>query len=71
MNRGTKLAPVHKVFSVLIMGYPKPEYLRTVDRKPMEARWELDVDSLLSARKNTNLIIRGLKERRRIWHTER
>ncbi|MFH1294243.1 MAG: nitroreductase family protein [Pseudomonadota bacterium] len=30
----------NKVFSVLIMGYPKLKYLRTVDRMPMEARWE-------------------------------
>jgi len=34
------LPPGHKVFSVLILGYPKLKYLRTVDRKPMEVRWE-------------------------------
>ena len=30
----------HKVFSVLIMGYPKLTYHRTVDRKPIKVRWE-------------------------------
>ncbi|MBW2622507.1 MAG: nitroreductase family protein [Deltaproteobacteria bacterium] len=30
----------HKVFSVLIMGYPRLKYLRAVDRKPMKVRWE-------------------------------
>jgi nitroreductase/NAD-dependent dihydropyrimidine dehydrogenase PreA subunit len=30
----------HKVFSVLVMGYPKVEYVRAVDRKPVKTRWE-------------------------------
>jgi nitroreductase len=30
----------HKVFSVLIMGYPRLKYLRAVDRKPIQVRWE-------------------------------
>ena len=30
----------HKIFSVLIMGYPKFKYLRSVDRKPIKVRWE-------------------------------
>jgi len=30
----------HKIFSVLIMGYPKLTYHRTVDRKPIAVRWE-------------------------------
>jgi nitroreductase/NAD-dependent dihydropyrimidine dehydrogenase PreA subunit len=30
----------HKVFSVLVIGYPKIEYLRVVDRKPIKTRWE-------------------------------
>lgn len=29
----------HGVFSVLIMGYPKLKYLRTVDRKPIKTTW--------------------------------
>jgi nitroreductase/NAD-dependent dihydropyrimidine dehydrogenase PreA subunit len=29
----------HKVFSTLVLGYPKLEFLRTVDRKPMKTRW--------------------------------
>jgi len=29
----------HGVFSVLIMGYPKLKYLKTVDRKPMKTIW--------------------------------
>jgi nitroreductase/NAD-dependent dihydropyrimidine dehydrogenase PreA subunit len=30
----------HKVFSVLVIGYPKIKYLRAVDRKPTRTRWE-------------------------------
>jgi nitroreductase/NAD-dependent dihydropyrimidine dehydrogenase PreA subunit len=30
----------HQVFSVLIAGYPKLRYLRTVDRRPIQTRWE-------------------------------
>jgi nitroreductase/NAD-dependent dihydropyrimidine dehydrogenase PreA subunit len=29
----------HRVFSILVLGYPKLKFLRTVDRKPMKARW--------------------------------
>ncbi len=32
--------PRHKVYSVLILGYPKLKYLRAVDRKPIEVTWE-------------------------------
>ena len=34
------LPPGHKIFSVLIMGYPVLTYHRTVDRKPIKVRWE-------------------------------
>lgn len=30
----------NQVFSVLIAGYPKLRYLRTVDRRPIKTRWE-------------------------------
>jgi len=30
----------HEVFSVLIMGYPRFKYLRTVDRRPIKVKWE-------------------------------
>jgi nitroreductase len=30
----------HLVYSIIILGYPKLKFLRAVDRKPMEARWE-------------------------------
>lgn len=30
----------HEVFSVLIVGYPKLTFLKTVDRKPIKTRWE-------------------------------
>jgi nitroreductase/NAD-dependent dihydropyrimidine dehydrogenase PreA subunit len=30
----------HKVFSVLVLGYPKITYLRVVDRRPIKTRWE-------------------------------
>lgn len=33
------LPPGHGVFSVLIMGYPKLKYLRTIDRKPIKTTW--------------------------------
>jgi nitroreductase len=35
-----KLPPHHKVYSVLILGYPKLRFLRAVDRKPIEVTWE-------------------------------
>lgn len=31
----------HKVFSVLVLGYPKFKYKRTVDRNPISIRWGL------------------------------
>ena len=34
------LPPGHKIFSVLIMGYPSWTYHRTVDRKPIKVRFE-------------------------------
>lgn len=34
------LPPGHEVYSVLIMGYPRLTFLKTVDRKPIETRWE-------------------------------
>lgn len=34
------LPPGHEVFSVLIIGYPKLKFLKTVDRKPIRTRWE-------------------------------
>jgi nitroreductase/NAD-dependent dihydropyrimidine dehydrogenase PreA subunit len=33
------LPPGHKVYSILVLGYPVLEFLRTVDRKPMKVRW--------------------------------
>ncbi|MBW2090579.1 MAG: nitroreductase family protein [Deltaproteobacteria bacterium] len=30
----------HRVYSVLILGYPRLEFLRAVDRKPIKVRWE-------------------------------
>jgi hypothetical protein len=30
----------NKVYSVIIIGYPKLKFLRTVDRKPAAVRWE-------------------------------
>ncbi len=35
-----KLPPGHEVYSVLILGYPKLTFLRTVDRKPLMVKWE-------------------------------
>ncbi|MHC4065416.1 MAG: nitroreductase family protein, partial [Planctomycetota bacterium] len=35
-----QLPPGDKVYSVLILGYPKLRYLRAVDRKPIEVTWE-------------------------------
>jgi len=34
------LPPGHKIFSVLIMGYPSLTYYRTVDRTPVKVRWQ-------------------------------
>lgn len=33
------LPPGNKVFSIIVLGYPKLKYLKTVDRKPMKVRW--------------------------------
>ena len=33
------LPPGHEVFSVLVLGYPKHKFLRTVERKPLEVKW--------------------------------
>jgi nitroreductase len=30
----------HKVFSIIILGYPMLEYRKAVDRKPIDVRWE-------------------------------
>jgi nitroreductase len=35
-----KLPPRHEIYSVLVMGYPKLKFLKTVDRRPIRARWE-------------------------------
>ena len=35
-----KLPKGNQVFSVLVIGYPKFKYNRTVDRKPIRTRWE-------------------------------
>ena len=35
-----KLPRGHKVYSTLIMGYPKIKFLKTVDRKPIKVTWE-------------------------------
>ena len=35
-----RLPSRHKVYSVLILGYPKLKYLRAVDRKPIKVTWE-------------------------------
>ena len=35
-----RLPPRHKVYSTLILGYPKLKYLRAVDRKPIAVTWE-------------------------------
>lgn len=33
------LPPGHEVFSVLVLGYPKHKFLRTVERKPLNVKW--------------------------------
>jgi nitroreductase len=40
LSKELNLPPRHQVHSVLIMGYPKLKFLKTVDRKPMKSRWE-------------------------------
>jgi len=39
VNDALNLPPEHGVFSVLIMGYPKLKYQRTVDRKQIKTTW--------------------------------
>lgn len=34
-----ELPPGHEVFSVLVLGYPRYKFLRTVDRKPIQVQW--------------------------------
>jgi nitroreductase/NAD-dependent dihydropyrimidine dehydrogenase PreA subunit len=34
------LPATHQVFSVLVLGYPKNKFLRTVERKPLKVRWD-------------------------------
>jgi nitroreductase/NAD-dependent dihydropyrimidine dehydrogenase PreA subunit len=40
LKRELALPDDHKVFAVLVIGYPKFKYLRAVDRKPIKTRWE-------------------------------
>jgi nitroreductase/NAD-dependent dihydropyrimidine dehydrogenase PreA subunit len=40
LQKELDLPPGHGVFSVLIVGYPKLKFLKTVDRKPIKIRWE-------------------------------
>jgi len=39
ITRDLNLPEGQQVYSVLILGYPKLRYLRTVDRKPIQVRW--------------------------------
>ncbi len=40
LGQALGLPPGHKVYSTLVLGYPKLRFLRTVDRKPVEVSWE-------------------------------
>ncbi len=40
LNDELALPDGHQVYSVLVMGYPKLKFLRTVDRKVIRTRWE-------------------------------
>lgn len=40
MQKELNLPPNHVVGSVLILGYPRMKFFRTVDRKPVKVRWE-------------------------------
>jgi nitroreductase/NAD-dependent dihydropyrimidine dehydrogenase PreA subunit len=40
MAEELSLPPRHEVYSVIIMGYPKLRFLKSVDRKPIKTRWE-------------------------------
>ena len=33
------LPPGDKIYSVLVLGYPKIRFYRTVDRKPLQVSW--------------------------------
>jgi len=35
-----KLPANHEIFNAMILGYPELEFLKTVDRKPIQTRWE-------------------------------
>jgi nitroreductase len=37
--RELNLPAGHEVFSVLVLGYPKNKFLRTVERKPLNVKW--------------------------------
>lgn len=39
VGRELNLPGDHQVFSVLILGYPKYKFLRTVERKPLNVKW--------------------------------
>jgi len=40
LRKELNLPPDNRLHSVLILGYPKFKFLRTVDRKPINVRWE-------------------------------
>ncbi len=40
LQQALNLPSGHQLLSVLILGYPKLKYLRTVDRNPIKVRWE-------------------------------
>ncbi|MBW2368558.1 MAG: nitroreductase family protein [Deltaproteobacteria bacterium] len=40
VNKELNLPAGHQVYSVLILGYPALKYQRTVDRKPINVRWD-------------------------------
>jgi nitroreductase len=40
LTRALDLPQGHQVYSIIILGYPKLKFLRAVDRKPMDVRWE-------------------------------
>jgi len=39
VSKELKLPAGHEVFSVLVLGYPKVKFLRTVERKPFKVKW--------------------------------
>jgi nitroreductase len=40
LRKELSLPPGNWLYSVLILGYPKLKFLRTVDRKPIKVKWE-------------------------------